>query len=70
MGTVMILCTATGHQVSTGVHLDRAAFAALPAGQHVMRCWACGREHGWSKRWATFVPEIVRTGEILESVPG
>lgn len=70
MGTVMILCTVTGRQVSTGVHLDRKTFAALPPRQYVMHCWACGREHGWSRRWATYVAEEVRAGEPLEPALG
>jgi hypothetical protein len=26
----------------------------MPIKQSIMRCWACGGEHSWSKRWATF----------------
>jgi hypothetical protein len=53
MGVITILCPKTGRQVSTGIEMDQASFQAMPVKQATMRCWACGGEHGWSKRWAT-----------------
>lgn len=53
MGVITILCPRTGRQVSTGVEVDPAAFRAMPIRASIMRCWACGGEHSWSKRWAT-----------------
>lgn len=53
MGVITILCPKTGRQASTGIKMDAAAFQAMPMKQFVMRCWACGGEHSWSKRWAT-----------------
>lgn len=53
MGVVTIMCPQTGRQVSTGLEVDAATFRAMPIGQSVLRCWACGGEHSWSKRWAT-----------------
>jgi hypothetical protein len=38
--------------------MDRIAFDALPGTrQFASRCWHCGREHAWSKRWATLIDE-------------
>ena len=54
MGTVTVMCPQTGKQVSTGLELDRRAFTALPLTRHfVFHCWLCGREHEWTRRWAT-----------------
>ena len=53
MGVITILCPRTGRQVSTGVEVDAPTFQAMPIRQSLMRCWACGGEHTWSKRWAT-----------------
>lgn len=54
MGSVTILCPRTGQQVPTGVEMTRYEFDAMPLTQATMHCWACGGEHTWSKRWATF----------------
>ena len=64
MGVITILCPRTGQQVSTGVHMDEASFKAMPVKQSVMRCWACGGEHGWSKRWATFLEKVPEEMEM------
>ena len=66
MGIVTILCPITGRQVSTGLEVDPSAFRAMPNRQFTMRCWACGGEHIWSKRWATlaqFDPDNVEMAE-------
>ena len=68
MGMVTIMCPRTGKQVSTGVELDRFAFNALPVTRHfTTRCWLCGGEHEWSKRWATLMDE--RSSELAEALP-
>ena len=55
MGSITVLCPRTGQQVHTGVEMTRYEFDAMPMVQSTMHCWACGGEHSWSKRWATFV---------------
>jgi hypothetical protein len=55
MGSVTIMCPRTGQQVHTGVEMSRYEFDAMPNIQATMHCWACGGEHNWSKRWATYV---------------
>ena len=57
MGVVTIQCPRTGQRVSTGIEMDRASFDAMPIAHSTMHCWVCGAEHGWSKRWATFVED-------------
>jgi hypothetical protein len=57
MGGVTILCPRTGQQVQTGVRMTRYEFDAMPMIQATMHCWACGGEHSWSKRWATYVDD-------------
>lgn len=57
MGLITILCPRTGQQVSTGVEADRTTFDRMPMVRATMRCWLCGGEHSWSKRWATLVDE-------------
>jgi hypothetical protein len=64
MGVITILCPKTGQQVSTGIHMDQAAFKAMPIKQSVMRCWACGAEHNWSKRWATLQESVPEKMEL------
>jgi hypothetical protein len=53
MGVVTIMCPQTGRQVSTGLEVDEATFRVMAIKPTTMRCWACGSEHRWSKRWAT-----------------
>jgi len=58
MGVVTILCPRMGQQVSTGIELGRKEFAALsPTRHYAMRCWMCGGEHEWSRRWAYYVED-------------
>ncbi len=55
MGAITILCPSTGRQVATGVEVDPAVFDAIADIKASVDCWACGRRHVWSKRWATLV---------------
>ena len=57
MGVITILCPRTGQQVSTGIEVSREHFEGMRATKFLMRCGACGEEHTWSKRWATFSEE-------------
>ena len=61
MGVIVIRCPRTGNEVSTGVEIDADRFKTLPPTVSRMRCPACGSEHAWSKRSASFktlaVPE-------------
>ncbi len=71
MGAVMILCPRTGIYVSTGIETDRTKFALMADGRFTMRCWRCGGDHDWSKRWAILasdVPASARVGSKSELV--
>jgi hypothetical protein len=58
MAIVTIMCPRTGTQVSTGVEMDQRAFNALRHERHFSsRCWHCGGEHEWSRRWAILIEE-------------
>ena len=57
MAVITILCPRTGKQVSTGIETTRDNFEAMPMVSATMRCWVCGGEHTWSKRWATLVED-------------
>ncbi len=54
MGVITIQCPRTGRWVSTGLELDRMHFDRMHETRFTMKCWICGSEHVWSKRWATF----------------
>jgi hypothetical protein len=36
----------------------------MPMRQSIMRCWACGGEHTWSKRWATLAAVDPEAAEV------
>jgi hypothetical protein len=57
MGLITILCPRTGQQVPTGLETDPATFDAIEEVRARVTCWACGGEHMWSKRWASFLAE-------------
>ena len=67
MGVITIQCPRTGKQVSTGVEIDRVHFDRMRETRFTMSCWLCGREHVWSKRWATFVEEFSEDGAAPET---
>ena len=69
MGSVTILCPRTGQQVPTGIEMTRYEFDAMPITQATMHCWACGGEHSWSKRWATFVEDSRSVREVDVPAP-
>lgn len=57
MGVITILCPSTGKQVSTGIEIDRYYFDRMRDTRFTLKCWMCGGDHVWSKRWATFSEE-------------
>jgi hypothetical protein len=50
IGTVMVRCPNTGQAVSTGVEMDGATFANLPAIRARLLCPVCRQEHDWPVR--------------------
>ena len=51
MGTLIFVCPTTGHQVSTGVEVDRSSFKSLPTKTSIF-CPRCGKNHLLSRIWA------------------
>jgi hypothetical protein len=47
MGTVMVKCPDTGHDISTGIVADRASFNATPVFFARVYCPMCQTEHEW-----------------------
>ena len=47
MGIIMIRCSATGLDVSTGIEVPDVD--QLPSVRATMLCSACGRVHDWTK---------------------
>jgi hypothetical protein len=47
MGTVMIKCPDTGHDIPTGMVADRERFKATPVFFARVLCPLCGKQHEW-----------------------
>ena len=45
MGTLVFVCPTTGHQVSTGVEVDRSSFKSLPRTKTAIFCPRCRTNH-------------------------
>jgi hypothetical protein len=52
MGTLIFVCPTTGHQVSTGVEVDRSSFKSLPRTKTSIFCPRCRKNHLLSRIWA------------------
>ena len=52
MGTLVYVCPITGHQVSTGVEVDRSSFKSLPRTKTAIFCPRCHKNHLLSRIWA------------------
>ena len=52
MGTLVFVCPTTGHQVSTGVEVDRSSFKSLPRTRTAIFCLHCRKNHLLSRIWA------------------
>jgi hypothetical protein len=58
MGTLVFVCPTTGHQVSTGVEVDRTNFKSLPRTKTAIFCRRCRKNHKLSVIWAWLVGEV------------
>jgi hypothetical protein len=52
MGTVMIKCPDTGHDIPTGMMADRSSFSATPVFFARVLCPICNTQHEWFARQA------------------
>jgi hypothetical protein len=55
MGTLMLMCSITGREFSTGISIDEASFRALPNTVTKARCPHCDRVHDWWTRDARWI---------------
>jgi hypothetical protein len=49
MGSLIVRCSRTGQDFSSGIETDRRSFELTPAFNARIRCPLCGVEHAWSK---------------------
>jgi hypothetical protein len=57
MGTLVFVCPTTGHEVSTGVEVDRSNFRKLSRTKTAIFCPRYRKNHKLSVIWAWFVSE-------------
>ena len=73
MGTLIFVCPTTGHQVSSGVEVDRSSYKSLPRTQTAIFCPRCRENHLLSRIWAWLDsndPKVVVTDEGTRTGPG
>jgi hypothetical protein len=58
MGTLVFVCPTTGHEVSTGVEVDRSSFKSLPRTKTAIFCPRCRKNHKLSLIWAWLANEM------------
>ena len=70
MGTLVFVCPTTGHEVSTGVEVDRSSYKRLPRTKTAVFCPRCRKNHILAAIWAWLVDESpkVRTTALLRSL--
>ena len=56
MGTLVFVCPTTGHEVSTGVEVDRSNYKRLR--KTAIFCPRCRKNHMLSVIWAWLVSEV------------
>ena len=52
MGTLVFVCPTTGHEVSSGVEVDRSSYKTLPRTKTAIFCPRCRKNHLLSAIWA------------------
>jgi hypothetical protein len=58
MGAVLITCSNTGREFSTGILAEEDTFNCMPDVLARSRCPYCGLQHSWWKRDARYVDSI------------
>ena len=66
MGTLIFVCPTTGHQVSTGVEVDRSSYKRLPRTKTAIFCPRCHKNHLLSRR----VDHAPGGAHMLSLLPG
>jgi len=57
MSRIFTPCEVTGKLIDTGIEIERASFAVLPAFVGRIACPHCNGEHQWSKDTARIVDD-------------
>ena len=57
MPRIFTPCDVTGKLIDTGIEIERASFAMIPAFVGKIACPHCGGEHEWSKATAKIVDD-------------
>jgi hypothetical protein len=58
MGTLVFVCPTTGHEVSTGVEVDRSNYKRLSRTKTAVFCPRCRKNHILAAIWAWLVDEV------------
>ena len=58
MGTLVFVCPTTGHEVSTGVEVDRSNYKRLGRTKTAVFCPRCRKNHILAAIWAWLVDEV------------
>lgn len=58
MGVLLIKCPTTGHEFSTGIHVDADTLSRVPQELTHTHCPHCRSEHSWFPRQAKLVDAI------------
>jgi hypothetical protein len=72
MGTLIFVCPTTGHQVSTGIEVDRSSYKRLPRTKTAIFCPRCHKNHLLSRIWAWLDsndPKVVVTDAVPLGCP-
>jgi hypothetical protein len=63
MGTLVFVCPTTGHEVSTGVEVDRSNYKRLSRTKTAVFCPRCRKNHILAAIWAWLVDEVPESPE-------
>ena len=62
-------CLVTGQMIDTGIEIDEASFALLPAFVGKIFCPHCASEHEWSKETAHVVDQNKTQSRAIREMP-
>jgi hypothetical protein len=63
MGTLVFVCPTTGHEVSTGVEIDRSNYKRLSRTKTAVFCPRCHKNHKLAVIWAWLADEVPQAPE-------
>jgi hypothetical protein len=63
MGTLVFVCPNTGHEVSTGVEIDRSNYKRLSRTKTAVFCPRCHKNHVLATIWAWLADEVPQASD-------